>query len=264
MPGPRENMLRNLNLQDINPRICGHQSCDPGHSYGPATREYYLLHFVRTGEGVLENTRGRHTAGPGDIFVIRPGERTTYTASEKTPWQYDWVGFESGLNLSEKLQGDVIHAPECQAAFALAGQPRLPGEAEFYVAARIFDILALLRRPTAKGPDDYILAAQNYLESNYQKEIRLSTLARNLGLNRSYFTKRFRQATGKPPQQYLLDLRMSRAAALMREHGLAPGEAAAEVGYPDIFSFSRMFKRHFGLSPSQYCQEADDSPTATE
>ena len=75
-----------------------------------------------------------------------------------------------------------------------------------------------------------------------------------MNLNRSYFSTLFRRKTGCSPQQYLTDYRMNKACELMTEHGCSPGEAALSTGYPDIFSFSRMFKKKFGLSPREYRQ----------
>ena len=45
----KDTLLDNLHMADINPRICGVEACAPGHSFGPAVREYFLLHYVVRG-----------------------------------------------------------------------------------------------------------------------------------------------------------------------------------------------------------------------
>lgn len=62
-------MLENLSLTDINPYVCGYHDCDPGHRYGPFIRDYYLLHFVVDGTGVLES--------PGVASPSRPGRSSS-------------------------------------------------------------------------------------------------------------------------------------------------------------------------------------------
>ena len=83
------------------------------------------------------------------------------------------------------------------------------------------------------------------------QDVSISGLAARLGLNRSYFSTLFHQRTGLSPQQYLLRCRMEHARELLCSHAFTPGEAALAVGYPDIFAFSRMFKRYYGVSPSE-------------
>ena len=75
-----------------------------------------------------------------------------------------------------------------------------------------------------------------------------------LNLNRSYFSELFREQMGVPPQTYLINLRLEKAAELLTVYGETPATAGVSVGYPDIYHFSKIFKRHFGLSPRQYQQ----------
>lgn len=49
-----------------------------------------------------------------------------------------------------------------------------------------------------------------------------------------------------------MNLRMEKAAELMTVYGEKPSTAGASVGYPDIYHFSKMFKKHFGVSPREY------------
>ena len=49
----KDTLLDNLHMADINPRICGVEACAPGHSFGPAVREYFLLHYVVRGKGIF-------------------------------------------------------------------------------------------------------------------------------------------------------------------------------------------------------------------
>ena len=102
------------------------------------------------------------------------------------------------------------------------------------------------------GPrgSDYVLRAVNWMQTNYMNPVSISALAGELNLDRSYFSTLFRRQTGRSPQQYLTELRLEKARTLLLEYGYRPGEAAQAVGYADIFSFSRMFKRHYGVSPS--------------
>jgi AraC-like DNA-binding protein len=55
--------------------------------------------------------------------------------------------------------------------------------------------------------------------------------------------------TGKTPKQYIDELRLSNAAMLMTEFGYTVTQAGLAVGYSDVMTFSKMYKRHYGKSP---------------
>lgn len=65
-----------------------------GHSFGPAVREYFLLHYVVRGKGIFRRGKREYTLQAGEIFVIRPGEVTYYEADMRDPWEYMWAGFD--------------------------------------------------------------------------------------------------------------------------------------------------------------------------
>lgn len=260
-------IIRNPGFSDINPAICGEEICESGHFYGPASRSYYLLHFVVSGCGEFHSPRGRFYPGPGDIFVIRPGEVTRYQADHADPWHYIWIGFYAAAPLPAALRRDVIHAPECAAVFTGAiTQPDISLGSEGYetwLTGAIFQLLSLLQRQkTADSParERYVLPAVALMESDYASGLTAGEIAQRLHLERSYFTRIFRQAMGITPGAYLHRLRLRQGAALLLQ-GVTVTVAAASVGYPDVFSFSRAFKTYYGCSPTAYA--ARSSPAST-
>ncbi len=74
------------------------------------------------------------------------------------------------------------------------------------------------------------------------------------GLSRERLRKRFRAAMGIPPARWLLEARLRRAQneLLSQENTIA--EVARTVGFSDPFHFSRMFRRHLGVSPRTFRQ----------
>ena len=72
----------------------GYEHCLPRHSYGPRVRLNYVIHVVIDGKGMLDYGGKRWMIGKGQMFILFPGEVTTYYADKEDPWYYCWFGFQ--------------------------------------------------------------------------------------------------------------------------------------------------------------------------
>lgn len=251
-----EVMLDDLHFGDVNPCACGYEPCEPGHAYGPNVRDYYLLHYVMDGQGEYCSPRGRVAVKKDQIFVIRPHEMTVYSADMHNPWTYAWVGFSTKLPVQALLNEDCFDAAGCLYLFQeMVGAKDLPDGRELFVAGKVMELLSLLTRLRGQapyGPESYARMAVNFIRSNYMQTLTVERIAANLNLDRSYFSLIFKRYTGKPPQQYIVDFRLNKAAELIATRSMTPAAAALHVGYPNLSNFSRMFKDRFGVPPNRY------------
>ena len=106
-----------------------------------------------------------------------------------------------------------------------------------------------------KKMDNSLLYVKNvisYIQLKYSEAVKIDNIALSLGLNRSYLTRLFKNATGYSLQDYLLTYRMKMAVKLLAAESISINRIASSVGYSDTFTFSKAFKRHFGESPSDY------------
>jgi transcriptional regulator GlxA family with amidase domain len=104
---------------------------------------------------------------------------------------------------------------------------------------------------TAHG-DAAIERCQTWLAQNYERTDIIAELVRRSGLPKRTFDRRFRSATGYSPLAYVQALRIEEAKHLL-ETGTQPvEEIAREVGYADLASFRRLFRRQAGMSPGDY------------
>lgn len=100
--------------------------------------------------------------------------------------------------------------------------------------------------------DDQILKAQLWLEDNFSEKFSMDTLAGEVGLSPRHFKRRFKQATDETPLSYLQHIRIEVAKRHLENSMDTVNEITWKVGYEDINSFRRLFKKHTGVSPKEY------------
>jgi transcriptional regulator GlxA family with amidase domain len=103
-----------------------------------------------------------------------------------------------------------------------------------------------------KHTDDMISTAQEWLHENFHRTFSLDTPARRVGMSLRNFVRRFKQATGDSPLNYLQKLRIAAAKRLLESHHKSMQEISDAVGYQDVAFFRQLFQRHTGVTPSAY------------
>lgn len=138
------------------------------------------------------------------------------------------------------------------------------------VAARLCDVLfvQLLRggRLRTQGwlaalADPHIGNALALIHEDPRTRWDAAVLAERVGMSRTRFFARFSELVGEPPAQYLARWRMVVAADRLGREDLSVMELAERCGYGSEDAFVRVFKRHFGVTPSAY-RRAQASPAA--
>lgn len=107
-------------------------------------------------------------------------------------------------------------------------------------------------RPILTHGDIPILRIQHYLEKAYAETLTVRILAEQAGLSQRTFMRRFKSATGRPPNSYIQDLRIEKARGLLERTRLSVSEVAWQSGYHDVSAFSRIFREKTGLTAGRY------------
>ncbi len=252
----KNEIIINESYSGLNPVQFGQEECAPGHSFGPAVRDHWLLHYVVSGCGMFERGGKLHTVNAGDIFVIEPYTETYYEADAKNPWHYIWIGFTADGKLPNEFYQPIISCSGVGNIFAqMLECSGLERGKSAYLSGCLWQLVSTILE-SGEQKADYIEKALNCMRAEYANDISVNEIARRLNLDRSYFTVLFRSKVGVPPGQYLLNLRLEKAEELMTKHGETPTSAALSCGFPDIYHFSKAFKKKYGLSPRAYSKSA--------
>jgi AraC-like DNA-binding protein len=102
-----------------------------------------------------------------------------------------------------------------------------------------------------------IREVQAFLAENLDRDVDLRAIAQEASLSPYYFTRQFTAFVGVPPYRYLIQLRIDRAMALLRETELTVTQICHRVGFNSLSHFTTTFRQHTGVSPSAYRRRLD-------
>lgn len=250
-----EFFLVNKQLCGFNPLSFGQEHCLPHHFFGPGVRSYWLLHYIVSGKGVFSVRDKTYRLSAGSCFVIRPFEKVFYQADESQPWHYIWIGFETE-SAPELLNCDVLNVPGIGSIFSsiMDAQDKNEGRNEF-LSAKLWELMSLLSEsdtPRIPKTKTFAEQAKTCIQTKYMTGITVSEIAKTLNLERSYFSTVFKNSVGVSPQEYLNNYRLEKASELLLTGNMSVTDIAFSTGYSGVINFSRMFKRRYGLSPTEY------------
>lgn len=252
--------------------FCGYEACEPLHSFGPAVRPTFLIHFILSGKGTFytysDDTTYHLETGEG--FLIEPGKQTFYQADAVDPWRYLWVGF-SGKLAQEFISGMGLggsavifrsrHGKEFQElVFEMLRHNMDSDMDELILESLLCRFLAILTGDVSvesqegKRGNEYVRKAVEFIQNNYSRQIRVQDVADYVNINRGYLYALFKEELEMSPQQYMSNLRLTRAAEQLNTTNYPVEMIGSLNGYGDPAVFTKAFKRKHGMSPTAYRQ----------
>ena len=121
----------------------------------------------------------------------------------------------------------------------------------------VYDIISMLLNSTERNyfpskNQEKLKPAIDYIALNYNKKIKNDELAKICTLSTAHFRNLFKEIMGISPISYIHTVRISKAKEMLRSDFNNISDIAFSLGYSSIYEFSKTFKRHVGISPSQY------------
>ncbi|MCR5055040.1 MAG: AraC family transcriptional regulator [Lachnospiraceae bacterium] len=109
------------------------------------------------------------------------------------------------------------------------------------------------KRPLPK----YIREAIDYIDNNFEQDLKISDVAVNCSISESHFRRMFEETMNMSPVEYLNYVRIKRACALMEKEDVSMEEIGFKVGFTTPSTFNRNFKRFTGTTPYKWKREKD-------
>ena len=246
----------------------GWERCAPDYRIDRGDFEFYGLEYVAHGKGLLIVDGVEHKLLPGSVFAYKPFTAHTIRTSEVDPlvkYFIDFSGRGAHRIISRKVLGahGVAYLHHSQSVHELYEQTLETGLKGGTLAPRLcsllLELLSLRIEENARTPSETHGRARQSFErcrAELQKHFRtihsVSELASMTHFEPAYLSRLFYRFVGESPYEMLTRLKMNEAAAHLIGGRFTVKEVGAQVGFSDPYHFSRVFKKHHGISPARF------------
>jgi AraC-like DNA-binding protein len=248
----------------------GRNQAKPNYKFGPKQIEHYSLHFIVEGQIQVEYNDKSVLLKQGDVFCLFPKKIYRYWMTPaNASLRMFWLNFDGlqafdilhkcGITpdqaykrgvVDNKMKVDLHRCLEVCKAARPEDDLLLPG-----LLYRIIHNMKAQPIPDRNGPVyAWIEASKEYMRLHCAEQIGVQDISETFGLHRSYFSSTFTKKVGISPMNYLRDIRMKKAIELMSGSSLTATQIAMSIGYSDIYTFSRAFRKMTGISPKHYIE----------
>lgn len=226
------------------------------------------IELVRCVDGTqtikIDNTP--YTLEKGDVAVVFPNVTHEYVAEEGTKTEtiavigraeFFTAAYPELITKRPKdpiIKGKDLSGKVAHAFSNILESSEDPGGLIGWTYIVLSEVMGKLELVSAKLADTFQLAPSlvSYIDENFKKPLTIKYLANEFGYSGSYITHVFYDQLKIPFRTYLAAVRSEHAAMLIRSTSKNLTEIAYECGYGSTNTFCRCFKKHFGISPSEF------------
>lgn len=261
----------------------GDLTCDVGFQLSDHRQLCYEISYIVSGKGWFATNGVRHDLQAGDLYIGVPDEHHEGGTVADDPFRYFYLGFHFNEALSSDSPFRVIKemmdnkaTPRCSDRFDIrtpfAGVLKELSSASPFAQPMIQSYLEQILVMTyrnffsdwdAKYPGEgmenaakrAVYAAIYYIDNNLLKIEDLKEVSDAFGYSLSYLSHLFTKETGDSLRYYYTKRKWEKTIELMKEGNYSITEIAGIMRYDSIHTFSRAFRKAFGLSPTHYMKE---------
>lgn len=267
---------------DLNPEIMYAYKNKPQEEGTYHSHDWPEMTYILSGRCKYRIEGEEYILETGDLLIANPGVKHQYLIldAKESPVEF-YIGFR-GCHFRNMPQDSILlndggHILHCKAelrqelnriCYDMAAEYK-GNKAGVYFMQRAYMtqmLLFIIRECMEKlNPmqSGYIFKSNNrnyvvkkiisYLNENYNEKISLDQIAHNMYLSPVYISKLFKEETGESPINYLIKIRLEKAKEILEKPESGSVKSIAKrVGYDDVYYFSKLFKKYYGMAPLHY------------
>lgn len=165
------------------------------------------------------------------------------------------IAFRTLVNarsIASEVKKDYENEPSFNNTFSLLGQCKNESDFSAFLEPQFIDCARILSEKIENKQNPVISKAKEYIQIHLSEEISLEQTAMYVKVSPYYLSKLFKDETGSTFIDYVTEKRLSKAKELLKSGDLSIKEVSFETGYSDQNYFSKIFRRKFGVTPTEY------------
>ncbi len=220
------------------------------------SRKLSTFMYIRKGEYFYRMGEKSFTVRAGEVVYVPKGAVYYFSVQEET---VERIQVEFDLEMAKSLEYVTLvneptaaYDPLFSSLFTRLFRNYCDGK-EFELLATLYEIIALFE--SKLGADDTskrLRPAISYIRQNINRKIGIGELAQACNVSVSHLRRLFDAQLGMSPLQYKNAVILQNACRLLERESMNVSEIADALGFADIYSFSRFFKKELGISPGAY------------
>lgn len=233
-----------------------HRQCEPDWKLDDEAIPYYNITFVLGGEATFIVEGQEITCLAGDCLFLYPGSRRVARTSTENPLicaAFNIVDIPYPINLPPVIpfrKNSHINFYLREFDKAYREEPKNRIQLSAIVTLLLCELDTASRKASLVNP--HVDAAEKYIKKNILKPISADDVAKAIHLNSAYFGALFKRCTGESVVGYINRYKMITAASFLSDPKITVTAAAEKVGFSDIYYFSKVFKKTYGISPMAF------------
>ena len=224
--------------------------------------DHYVMVLITKGRGIYieEDTGVVHKVEQGSIMQRVPGKSHAQVFETDNNEQFFVKVPKSLFSLMEE-RGEInnqrilkIQRGDAFAEYQSCIEDCFAKNDPAYSLWRAKDLIARLHFMSRSELEesDSMKDAKEYLLRHLSERVSLPDLAAKLNMSYINFRRLFKKQTGLSPGSWVIEQRVAKAGQLLRSHEFTVKAISDSLGYPDVYTFSKQFKKEMGVPPSEY------------
>lgn len=271
-----------LTYNDFNPTVFYVSKCKMTKNGIYHDHDYTELAYILSGKGKYLVEGREYDVEAGDLVICNPGVMHTHIVTNKDEPTIEFIAGFTDFHFKNMSQNSIetkdgsciLHTTSelkqnlIMHCYAMIAEKESCNVGKYFMfKAHLMQMLLLIMREIVS--EDVYEQSQcsfesynknyavkqiiNYLNENYNQKISLEQIAHNMYLSPVYISKIFKEETGESPINYLIKIRLEKASdILLKSDNRSIKSIANQVGYEDVYHFSKLFKKYYGISPLYY------------